>query len=79
MPIYEFVCQKCSKESEILVRSSRWEGTACPHCGSKKLEKKLSLFASSVASSPGGECCPDAASCAAKTTGTCCGGGPHCH
>jgi putative FmdB family regulatory protein len=50
MPIYEFVCDQCEKESEILVRSSRWQGTPCPHCGSKKLKKKLSVFATSVAS-----------------------------
>jgi putative FmdB family regulatory protein len=47
MPIYEFVCGQCEKESEILVRSSRWKGTPCPHCGSKKLNKKLSVFATS--------------------------------
>ena len=48
MPIYEFHCAKCEKDSEILVRSSNWEGTECPHCGSKKLSKKLSVFASSA-------------------------------
>ena len=45
MPIYEFICQECSKESEVLVRSSEWQGTECPHCGSPRLEKKLSVFA----------------------------------
>ncbi|MGZ4961720.1 MAG: FmdB family zinc ribbon protein [Limisphaerales bacterium] len=48
MPIYEFHCEKCGVDSEILVRSSKWEGTPCPKCGSKKLSKKLSVFASSV-------------------------------
>ena len=47
MPIYEFHCEKCERDSEILVRSSRWQGTKCPHCGSAKLAKKLSVFASS--------------------------------
>lgn len=46
MPLYEFRCQACEKESEVLVRSSDWKGTKCPHCGSVKLEKKLSVFAS---------------------------------
>ena len=46
MPIYEFHCEKCERDSEILVRSSDWKGTACPHCGSKKLSKKFSVFAS---------------------------------
>lgn len=47
MPIYEFVCGQCKKESEILVRNARWKGTHCPHCGSKKLSKKLSVFSAS--------------------------------
>jgi putative FmdB family regulatory protein len=49
MPIYEFHCQACRRDSEVLVRSAKWEGTPCPHCGSVKLEKKLSVFASSMA------------------------------
>ncbi len=49
MPIYEFNCGKCGADSEILVRSSNWLGTACPKCGSTKLSKKLSVFASSMA------------------------------
>jgi len=49
MPIYEFHCDKCDRDSEILVRSTEWQGTECPHCGSTKLQKKLSVFASSVA------------------------------
>ncbi len=46
MPIYEFHCGKCARDSEILVRSSDWNGTKCPHCGATKLEKKFSTFAS---------------------------------
>jgi putative FmdB family regulatory protein len=54
MPLYEFVCGKCNNDFELLVRSAKWEGTAeCPHCGSKKLTKKLSVFASAVASDSG--------------------------
>jgi putative FmdB family regulatory protein len=49
MPIYEFHCEKCERDSEILVRSSAWKGTKCPHCGSTKLAKRLSVFASSAA------------------------------
>lgn len=47
MPLYEFHCHDCERDSELLVRTIRWEGTRCPHCGSTKLEKKLSLFAAS--------------------------------
>ena len=46
MPIYEFHCGKCERDSEILVRSADWQGTKCPHCGSSKLDKKFSTFAS---------------------------------
>ncbi len=45
MPIYEFHCKACGKDSELLVRSSDWEGEKCPECGSTKLSKKLSVFA----------------------------------
>jgi putative FmdB family regulatory protein len=69
MPIYEFHCEKCERDSEILVRSSNWKGTACPHCGSKKLSKKFSVFAS--AGSDGN----DMPSCQ-NGGGGCCGG--HC-
>ena len=48
MPIYEFHCEACERDSEILVRSANWRGTKCPHCGSAKLDKKFSTFASAV-------------------------------
>jgi putative FmdB family regulatory protein len=73
MPIYEFYCEKCGRDSEIFVRSSDWNGTKCPHCGSTKLDKKFSTFASANAggNSP------------AKVSGGgghhCCGGGCHAH
>ena len=74
MPIYEFHCGKCEQDSEILVRSSDWAGTKCPHCGSSKIEKKFSTFAASAAG--------HAAPAAAKRNGGgghCCGGGCHAH
>ena len=76
MPIYEFHCASCEKDSEVLVRSSRWEGTPCPHCGSKKLSKKFSTFASSTAGGSG-----DAPVCTGqpKSCGMCGTGRPHSH
>jgi putative FmdB family regulatory protein len=69
MPIYEFHCEKCEKDSEILVRTSDWKNTECPHCGSKKLSKKFSTFASAgAASNPSGK---------SNGGGHSCGGG-HC-
>lgn len=49
MPLYEFECGNCRKEFELLVPSAKWKGAVCPHCGSNKLSKKLSVFASHVA------------------------------
>ena len=74
MPIYEFHCEKCGEDSEVLVRSSNWRGTKCPHCGSAKLDKKFSTFAASgpAVSTPvkkyghrggGGHCCGGGCAC----------------
>ncbi|MSU20507.1 MAG: zinc ribbon domain-containing protein [Pedosphaera sp.] len=77
MPIYEFHCGKCDQDSEVLVRSSHWEGTACPHCGSTKLAKKLSVFASSGGDGAGNE----GAACSGvpRSCGRCGTGVPHSH
>lgn len=76
MPIYEFHCENCEQDSEILVRSLDWKGTHCPRCGSSKLQKKLSVFASSVPSGGdgGGDCSGNPRSC-----GLCGTGKPHSH
>jgi len=75
MPIYEFHCDKCGRDSEVLVRSARWEGTPCPRCGSTRLTKKLSVFASGT----GGE--GEAPSCTGRPSscGLCGTGKPHSH
>ncbi|HVM46576.1 MAG TPA: zinc ribbon domain-containing protein [Candidatus Acidoferrum sp.] len=77
MPIYEFHCSHCERDSEILVRSSRWKGAKCPHCGSTKLSKKLSVFASAG----GGSAASEAPACegGSGSCGCCCGGGKHHH
>ncbi len=50
MPIYEFSCLNCSKDSEQLIRSRDWQNEAkCPECGSTELAKKLSVFSASSA------------------------------
>jgi putative FmdB family regulatory protein len=71
MPIYEFHCEKCGKDSELLVRSSDWKNSECPHCGSKKLSKKFSTFASTGAATPVGKPSGGGHSCG--------GGGCGCH
>lgn len=76
MPIYEFHCAKCDQDSEVLVASSRWEGTPCPHCGSKKLTKKFSTFAASNGGSSGA---PESCSGNPRSCGMCGTGKPHSH
>jgi putative FmdB family regulatory protein len=41
MPIYDFHCKKCDRTFELLVRGPL--ASACPQCGSEKLEKQVSL------------------------------------
>ena len=75
MPIYEFHCDNCEHDSEVLVRSSDWKGTKCLHCGSTKLNKKFSTFASNTAgASAAPECTGQPRSC-----GMCGTGKPHSH
>ncbi len=76
MPIYEFYCTDCRSESEVLVRGTEWEGTPCPHCGSTRLRKKLSVFAAAG----GGE--GDAEPMCSGNPSSCCrcgGAGGHAH
>jgi putative FmdB family regulatory protein len=58
MPIYEFQCEKCGAESEILVPNTHWEGTPCPKCGSTQLVKKLSVFAAAASEESAPSCDP---------------------
>jgi putative FmdB family regulatory protein len=74
MPLYEFHCDACDKDSEVLVRSTDWKGTKCPKCGSPRLQKKLSVFASSVAGESAPQCSGVPSSC-----GRCGTGVPHSH
>ena len=42
MPIYEYICEKCGNEFEMLVFKS--DEPACPSCGNIKPTKKMSSF-----------------------------------
>ena len=47
MPLFEFICSECSRPFEELVRSkSNLTEVSCPSCGSQKISKKISTFAS---------------------------------
>jgi putative FmdB family regulatory protein len=41
MPIYEYACDDCRADFEVLVRSD--EQPECPTCGSTKLAKQFSV------------------------------------
>lgn len=62
MPLYEYVCKQCNRRSEVLVRSSTVK-PACPHCGSRKLQRQFSTFSAHGAPSTpcSGGTCPGAA------------------
>ena len=47
MPIYEYRCLDCTKRSSILhLSQSASRSALCAHCGSHRLERLLSRFAS---------------------------------
>ena len=52
MPIYEYSCPACDDDFEVLVRGS--EQPACPACGSRKIERLLSVPAAHTGSRPSG-------------------------
>ncbi len=68
MPIYEYICDDCGREFEVLIRGT--EQPVCPSCGQSRLTKQLSVPAAHVAAS-GEPSCPARDSCGVKH---CCGG-----
>jgi len=63
MPLYEYTCEDCGKQTEQLVKNDAKPN--CPECGSEHLTKLLSIFASPNRGSaapaggparPGGSC-----------------------
>ena len=45
MPIYEFQCQSCGHEEEVLQKISDAPLTVCPACGKSEMIKKVSAAA----------------------------------
>ncbi len=62
MPIFEFECRQCGLEFEKLVRrAGAVAEVECPACGSRKVDEKLSTFASvgkTTSTSSSGTCAP---------------------
>lgn len=42
MPIYEYICNDCGKEFEVMQKFSDKPLKACVHCSGKKVEKLIS-------------------------------------
>jgi len=49
MPLYEYQCQSCSHQFELLVRGT--ETPQCPACQATALERRLSVFAAHASGS----------------------------
>lgn len=48
MPLYEYICEECGSRFEKLVRmSDDPRAIRCPSCASGKVERALSMFATS--------------------------------
>jgi len=67
MPLYEYNCQKCGKNFELLVNSQT--EIACEYCGSKDVSKLMSTFAAQSGSTP--EMPPCAGGCCGFNKGRC--------
>jgi putative FmdB family regulatory protein len=70
MPLYEYLCQDCQRESELLVHAGRTP--ECPECGSEKMTKLLSVVAA-----PSREADAAAPGRASGSCGPGCGCHPH--
>ena len=62
MPIFEYVCRDCGHAFETIVNGSR--EPHCPSCSGQALDKQLSVFAVSTASSARDVPAPDHGGCA---------------
>ncbi len=69
MPIFEYRCASCGAEFEKLMRSG--DTAECPSCHGHKLNKKISVFATSA---PGGSSASLPESCGGCSNP----GGPGC-
>lgn len=52
MPVYEYVCEKCGKQFELLLRTSE-EKPTCPSCESDRLRKLFSVCGLNFGTAPG--------------------------
>ena len=73
MPIYEYDCEKCGREFELLV-FDRGAPVNCPACATGKVKKKMSVFShkseDNFVSSSGASSC---SGCSASSCSGCSG------
>ncbi len=56
MPIFEFECSSCHDQFDELVRNAEAvKDVTCPQCGSRRVKKKLSTFASKISGGAAGQ------------------------
>ncbi len=70
MPIYEYKCNQCGEESEILHKSMNIEKVECPQCQSEEMERLISVPGAVMtkSSAPGPmPSCPNAQKCGNNT------------
>ena len=72
MPMYEYQCEKCGKDFDVLVKTmaESEKSQPCPHCQSKKTQRRQSVFGVATKTSGGGERPPGCCGCGS-------GGCPH--
>ncbi|NCP16624.1 zinc ribbon domain-containing protein [bacterium] len=73
MPIYEYICQDCKKEFEVL-RPMRQADVpmACAACGGENIKRKPSIFyAESGGKAVAGASAPSCSSCSAGNCSSC--------
>ncbi|MEZ6115902.1 MAG: zinc ribbon domain-containing protein [Pirellulaceae bacterium] len=61
MPIYEYACQKCNANFELLIRGN--EAATCPACGASQVERQLSVVAAHSSSGDLPVCEPNPGTC----------------
>ena len=68
MPIYEYRCERCGEEFELLLASSA-SSARCPGCSSSRVKKRFSLFAVAGTSRQAGA--PSCGGCRSRNCATC--------
>jgi putative FmdB family regulatory protein len=71
MPIYEFICRKCGRHFESLVRLGGEKGVCCPGCGAADIKKLISAFGIGGGGSRLKTASSSCTTCSSKSCSTC--------